>query len=120
MWYHEGDELSLSKMFDHCNVEALLMCWLKRDRWKAGITIAGVLLLLVLMVWVPVSAGAYKGVSGIATPVTGTATPTIDPTMTALQREQLTQQVRQLDNWWLYWLYNGSTAFIAAFATVIV
>ena len=32
------------------------MRWIKRDRWKAGITITGMLLLLVLVVWVPVSA----------------------------------------------------------------
>jgi uncharacterized protein YjbI with pentapeptide repeats len=99
------------------------MHWLKRDMWKAGITIADMLLLLVLTVWVPVSAAsAYEGVSGLATLVTATvqATPTEDATVTALKKEQLTQQVRQLDNWWLYWLFNGSTAFIAAFATVVV
>ena len=66
------------------------MRWHKRDRWKAGIALAGMLLLLVLTVWVPVSAvGAYEGTSGLATPVTGTvqATPTEDATMTALQKD---------------------------------
>ena len=99
------------------------MRWRKRERWKAGITLAGMLLLLVLMVWVKVeAAGAYEGTSGLATPVTETVqvTPTVDPTMTALQKEQLTQQVRQLDNWWLYWLYNGSTALIAAITAIVV
>src|SRR2546421_630451 len=123
MWYLEGNGHSFSRMFNRCTVEALLMRWLKRDIWKASIAVAGVLLLLVLMVWVPVSAaGAYEGALGLATPVTGSvqATPTVDPTMTALQKEQLTQQVRQLDNWWLYWVYNGSTAFIAAFASVVI
>jgi hypothetical protein len=54
------------------------MRWLKRETWKAGIAIAGMLLLLVLVVWVPVSAaGAHERASGLATPVTGTvqATP---------------------------------------------
>jgi hypothetical protein len=123
MWYPEGYERSLSMLFNQCTVEALRMCWLKSDRWKAGIALAGMLLLLMLMVWIPVSAaGADERASGLATPGTGTvqATPTEDATVTVLKKEQLTQQVRQLDNWWLYWLYNGSTAFIAAFATLAV
>ncbi len=47
------------------------MCWFKRDTWKTGIAIAGMLLLLVLMVCVPVPAvGAYEVTPGLATPVT--------------------------------------------------
>ena len=67
-------------MFGHCTVEAMRMHWLKRDMWKVGIAIAGFLLLLVLMVWVPVSvAGAYESASGLAGPGTATvqATPTV-------------------------------------------
>src|SRR5947209_14569195 len=83
------------------------MRWIKRDRWKAGITITGMLLLLVLVVWVPVSAaGAYEGMSGLATPVTGTeqATPTEDATVTALNKEKLVQEVEQLkeQNHWAW------------------
>ena len=77
------------------------MRWRKRDIWKAGITIAGMLLLLVLMIWVPVSvAGAYEGVSGLATPGTATvqATPTEDATVTALNKEKLAQEIQQLKN----------------------
>src|SRR5436853_585306 len=88
-------------MFDHYNVEALLMCWLKRNMWKAGIALAGMLLLLVLMVWVPVSAaGAYERASGLPTPVTVTvqAVPTEDATMTALNKEKLEQEIQQLKN----------------------
>jgi hypothetical protein len=61
-------------MFNHGTVEALPMHWRSKDIWKAGIALAGLLLLLlVLMVWVPISAaGAYEGASGLATPVTGT------------------------------------------------
>src|SRR5690242_6634080 len=101
MWYPEGHEHSFSGTSDHCTVEAMPMRWLKRDRWKAGIAIAGVLLLLVLMVWVPVStAGAYEGASGLATPVTGTVqvTPTEDATVSALNKEKLAQEVQQLKN----------------------
>jgi hypothetical protein len=97
------------------------MCLLKKDRWKVVIALAGLLLLLVFMIWIPVSAAnAYERTSESAPAVTVQATPTEDATMTALNKEQLTQQVNQLDHWWLYWLYNGSTAFIAAFATVLV
>jgi len=72
------------------------MCWLKRDMWRVGIALAGMLLLLVLMVWVPVSVGAYQGASGLATPIMGTATPTVDATVTALSKEKLKQEVKQL------------------------
>ncbi len=77
------------------------MRWLKRGIWKAGIAVAGVLLFLVLMVWVPVSAaGAYERASGLATPGTGTeqATPTEDATVNALNKEKLAQEVQQLKN----------------------
>src|SRR5450759_464949 len=85
-------------MFNHCAREALLMDWLKRDIWKAGFAIAGMVLLLVLMVWVPVSARADERASGLATPVTGTvqATPTEDATVTTLNKEKLAQEVQQL------------------------
>jgi uncharacterized protein YjbI with pentapeptide repeats len=75
------------------------MHWLKRDRWKVSIALADMLFLLVLMVWVPVSAaGAYGETSGLATPVTGTvqATPTVDATVAALNKEKLAEEVKQL------------------------
>jgi uncharacterized protein YjbI with pentapeptide repeats len=88
------------------------MRWLKRDICKAGIAIAGMLLLLVLMVWVPVSAaGAYERASGLATP-------TVDPTMTALQKEQLAQQVDKLkqDNAWAWLSFLSALGPIATIA----
>jgi hypothetical protein len=97
------------------------MRWFKKNMWKASIAFAGLLLLLVFMVWIPVSAaGAYGGTSESAPAVTASvqAIPTEDATMTALNKEQLTQQVRQLDNWWLYLLYNGTPAFVAALAAI--
>ncbi len=112
-------------MFNHSTVEALRMRWLKRDRWKAGIAFVGVLLLLVFIVCVPVSAaGAYEGASRLATSAMGTvqATPTVDATVTALSKEQLTLQVKQLQSQQNQnnWLVNNSTALIAAVAAVIV
>src|SRR5579884_4149381 len=87
-------------LFNSCTVEALCMRWLKRDIWKVGIALAG-MLLLVLMVWVKVeAAGAYEGTSGLATPVTVHATPTVDvtATMTALQEDKLRLEIQQLKN----------------------
>jgi uncharacterized protein YjbI with pentapeptide repeats len=74
------------------------MRYLKRDMWKSGITIVGLLLLLVLMVCVPVSAGAYEGASEHTTLITETATPTKDATLTTLNKEKLAQEVQQLKN----------------------
>jgi ABC-type glycerol-3-phosphate transport system permease component len=78
------------------------MRWLKRERWKAGIALAGMLLLLLPMVWVPVSAaGADEGASGLATPGTVQATPTVDATVTALNKEKLQHE----NDWW--WNYGA-------------
>ena len=101
MWYHARNERSLFRMFGHCTVEAMPMHWVKKDLWKAGIAIAGLLLLLVLMVWVPVSAADVREVTlGLATPGAGTVqtTPTEDAAVTALNKEKLAQEVQQLKN----------------------
>ena len=97
---------------------------IKRDMWKAGITIAGILLLLLLMAWIPMLvAGAYEGTSRLAATVTGTTTPTVDTTVTALSKQQLTLQVKQLQNQLQNqknWLEDNSTALIAGFVTIVV
>src|SRR6266516_1170147 len=102
------------------------MRWLKRDRWKAGIALAGMLLLLVLMVWVPVSAaGAYEEVSGLAAPVTGTvqAKPTVDATVAALNKEKLAQEVQQLKNQnapdLFGWLRTNAAVLLSTLVVVI-
>jgi uncharacterized protein YjbI with pentapeptide repeats len=100
------------------------MRWLKRNRWKAGIALAG-LLLLVLMVWIPASAGAYGGASGLATPVTGTAqaTATEDATVTALNKEKLAQEVQQLKNQneqdFFGWLQMNAALLLSTLVVVI-
>src|SRR6266567_5364663 len=113
-------------MFDHCTMETLLMRWLKREIWKAGITIAGMLLLLVFMVWVPgVAARAYERASGLATPVTGTmqATPTEDATVTALNKEKLKQEVQQLKNQnepdFFGWFRTNSAILLSTLVVVV-
>src|SRR3989442_7119324 len=98
------------------------MCWLKRGRWKAGIALAG-LLLLVLLVWVPVSAtGAYEGASGLTTLGTGTvqATPTEDVTVTALNKEKLTQDVAQQQRTLGNWLWSNAAAVLSSFLSTLV
>src|SRR6266851_6596079 len=126
MWYAEENERSLSWMFDHCTLEALLMYWLKRDMRKAGIASAGTLLLLVLMIGIPVSAvSAYEGTSGLATSVTGTAqaTPTEDATVSALNKEKLEQEVQQLKNQnepdFLGWLRTNASILLSTLVIVI-
>jgi uncharacterized protein YjbI with pentapeptide repeats len=93
------DVNALFGMIDHCTVEAMAMRWRKRNLWKARIIAAGMLLLLALMAWVPVSAaGAHQGVSESATPgtITVQVTPTQDATVTELTKEKLAQEVKQL------------------------
>jgi Pentapeptide repeats (8 copies) len=108
-----------SEVFRHCIMEALFMRWLKRDIWREGTVVAGMLLLLILIAWVPASAaGGQEGASGLAGPgaVTVQVTPTEDATATGLNKEKLAQEVKQLQqandrsfSQWL-WVY-GSTLF---------
>jgi Pentapeptide repeats (8 copies) len=110
-------------MFSHCTVEVVRMRWLKRYRWKAAIAIAGMLLLLVLMVWIPVSAaGAYERASGLATPVMGTVqvTPTEDATVTALNKEKLAQEVAQQQHTWENWLWSNAATILSSFLSILV
>src|SRR6266704_1789853 len=113
-------------MFNHCTVEALLMCWLKRDIRKVGIAIAGMLLLLAFMGCAPVlAAGTHERASGLATPVTGTvqATPTEDATVTALNKEKLKQEVQQLKNQnepdFFGWFRTNSAILLSTLVVVV-
>jgi uncharacterized protein YjbI with pentapeptide repeats len=113
-------------MFNHGTLEAQLMRWLKSDIWKVGIGIAGILLLLALMVWLPVPAvSAQERAPELATPGTGTvqATPTIDATVTELNKEKLAQEVQQLKNQNapdpLGWLQTNASIFLSTLVVVI-
>jgi uncharacterized protein YjbI with pentapeptide repeats len=122
MWYHEGNERSLSLMFGNCAVEARLMWCLKREIWKAGIAIAGLLLLMVLMIRLPVSAAStHERASRLAGPgtVTAQATPTEDATLTALNKEKLTQEVDQQQHTWENWFWNNAATLISSLALAI-
>ena len=90
---------------------------------KANIIIACSILLLLLMTWAPVVfAAPHKQTSLLFVHDVGTTivqgTPTVDSTITALNKEKLTQEVNQLrnqNNWW----WNFSTAFITATAAIL-
>jgi uncharacterized protein YjbI with pentapeptide repeats len=107
-------------------VEALPMRWFTRGMRKATIAIAGLLLLMGLMVWVPVSAaGAHEGASRLAGPgtVTVQTTPTEDATVTALNKEKLAQEVQQLKNQNvpdpLGWLRTNAAILLSTLVVVI-
>src|SRR6266487_2448772 len=106
------------------------MRWLKRDLWRTGIAIAGMLLLLMLMTWISVlAAGAHEGGSGSTRPVTVTelTTPTEDATedatVTALSKEKLAQEVKQLKDQnepdFLGWLRTNASILFSTLVVVI-
>ena len=69
------------------------MHWHMRGLRKISITITILSMLLILMVWMPMSAAsAYEGTSGQAQPVTVQATPTVNPTIAA---ETANEQLRK-------------------------
>jgi hypothetical protein len=107
-------------LFANCSTmaEVIHMQWFKRNLWKTGISIASALLLLVVMVWVPVSAvDTHRMTSELATPrtVTMQTTPVVDPTITAqTAQEQLTKLRRENDRSIQAWLWNS----VAALGTI--
>src|SRR5438067_2334620 len=108
------------------SVEALPMRWFKRGMRKVGITIAGMLLLLVLTAWIPVSAESVHEVAPeLAGPgiVTMQAMPTVDATMAALNKQKLEQEVKQLRNQnepdLLGWVRTNASIFLSTLVVVI-
>jgi hypothetical protein len=99
------------------------MLRLKKDLWKASIALAGTLFLLVLTVWVPMSAVAAhekaSGYVGLAT-VTAQPAPTEDATKTALEKEQLTQEVAQQQHTWNNWLWSNAAMIFSSFLSTLV
>jgi uncharacterized protein YjbI with pentapeptide repeats len=101
------------------------MRWLKRDIRKVGIVLAGLLLLLILMVWVPMSANAQR----LAMPGTVQTTPTVDitATMTALNKEKLQlditqekQAVAQQQHTLSNFIWAGGATLFSAYAGFII
>jgi uncharacterized protein YjbI with pentapeptide repeats len=126
IWYPERNKHSFSEIFNLYALEVPHMRWLKRDMWKAGITITCMLLLITLMVWLPVAAvGAQERAPEFATPVTAAvqATPTEDATVTELNKEKLAQEVQQLQNQnasdLFGWLRTNAAVLISTLVVVI-
>jgi hypothetical protein len=102
------------------------MRWLKRDRWKAGTAIAGILLLLMPMVWVPASAASVHEEASGSAPL-GTvmvqATPTEDATVTVLNKEKLAQEVKHLKDQneldLFGWLRTNASILLSTLVVVI-
>jgi hypothetical protein len=71
------------------------------------------------------AAGTYEGALELATPGTGTvqATPTVDATVTALNKEKLAQEIQQLKNQNesdpLSWLRSNASIFFSTLVVVI-
>ncbi len=81
------------------------------------------LLLLVLIAWLPVSAaGAREMTAGLATPITATvqATPTVDATVTALNKEKLTQDVSQQQHTLGNWLWSSAAPILSTFFSTLI
>jgi uncharacterized protein YjbI with pentapeptide repeats len=102
------------------------MRYLKRDMWKVGIALAGLLLFLVLMVWLPVSAvDAYERTLKPNPTITATVqtTPTEDATVAVLNKEKLVQEIQQLKNQNepdpLGWLRTNAAIFLSTLVVVI-
>jgi uncharacterized protein YjbI with pentapeptide repeats len=100
------------------------MRWLKRNLWRTGIAIAGMLLLLMLMAWNSVvAAGAHEGASGSTRSVTALVTPTEDATVTTLSKEKLLQEVNQLkeqnDLGPFEWLRTNTSILLSTLVVVI-
>ncbi len=102
------------------------MIWPKRRKVQTAIIITGTLFLLVLMLRAPVlAADIHKTSSGLEAPgiATAQATPTADATITALSKEQLTQQIKQLqlqnDRSVAAWLWNSIATLGSVIAAVV-
>lgn len=103
------------------------MYWQKQNL-KIGITVASILFLLVLMMWIPASAVDARQHNGLATPATGATapvqpTPTEDATVTALNKEKLAQEVLQLKNQnqpdLFGWLRTNASILLSTLVVVI-
>src|SRR6266567_3945978 len=124
MWYPEANEYSLPCAQSFYRGGAG-MRWLKSDTWRIGIPLAGLLLVLIFMVWVPMSASAHGGTSVLTGPRTIQATPTEDATLTALNKEKLQQDIAMdrnaiaKDQSDRFWAWTGSGTIIVGIAGVI-
>jgi uncharacterized protein YjbI with pentapeptide repeats len=94
----------------------------KRDLWKVGSVLAGSLLFLLLTIWLSVSAAHAQLAtfrSSTRGVVTVQETPTVDPTTTTLQKEQLAQQVADGQHTFANLLWNNAVALVSIVVVVV-
>ncbi|GHO85599.1 pentapeptide repeat-containing protein [Dictyobacter formicarum] len=102
------------------------MHWYKSKQWRISTIIIGVWLLLIFIVCTqgsPVHAQDKKSSFIELGTATVQATPTEDPTVTALNKEKLAQEVKQLENQnepdSLSWVRTNASIFLSTFVVVI-
>jgi type VI protein secretion system component VasK len=99
------------------------MRWFTKHLWKVGMACASTLFLLSCLALIPPSAvSAHEGTSAVATLTTVTvqATPTIDTTVTALNKEQLAQQVAGQQHTLGNWLWSNAATVLSSFLSTLV
>ena len=100
------------------------MHWRKCDLLQIGIILTGMALFLVLAPWIPVSLAHAQEVSletAISSTATVQTTPTEDATVTALNKEQLTQQIATQQHTWDNWFWdNAATVLSSALSTFVI
>ena len=97
------------------------MRWLKRDMWKIGIVLTGVLLFLLLFIGIPMSTVSAKGnMGGAATPTPATvqATPAVDVTVTVLAKQKLQEDVDQGQHTFGNWFWTNAAALFSVIAVI--
>lgn len=99
------------------------MCRFTKHLRNVGIASVSILFLLTGLALVPLSAAnAHEGTWGMATltTVTAQATPTVDATVTALNKEQLAQQVAGQQHTWDNWVWNNAATILSSFFSTLV
>jgi uncharacterized protein YjbI with pentapeptide repeats len=99
------------------------MRWFTKHLRNVGIASVSMLFLLTCLALIPLSAAsAHEGTAGVATPTTVTvqATPTEDATVTALNKEQLAQQVAEQQHTLDNWLWSNAATILSSFLSTLV
>ena len=95
--------------------------------WIASIIVMSSMFSFLLIVWVPTvfaMAHEHRAIPIDSSPTAGVqGTPTVDPTLTALNKEQLAQQIKQLqfqnEHDFGAWVWNSGATVITTLITVI-
>jgi uncharacterized protein YjbI with pentapeptide repeats len=96
------------------------MHWFTKHLRNGGIASISILFLLLCLALLPLSAAsAHEITSRSATPVAVQTTPTEDATVTALNKEQLAQQVAGQQHTWENWLW-GNAATISSTLVIVL